>query len=435
MSGTRKCPKCGKELMDDMLICGYCGEKLPVLDQNETTEQAPSEEQVSKDMGNSELSSKTEKKRSSGKVIVGIAALIVVAVVAFFAYKNSAPGKYSSAVKAMESEDYEKASTILKEISDHKDSQDLYSQCILELGKASMEDGNYQEAIDYLTSIPEYENSKELCKQCIYELGKASMKEEKYQEAKDYFNSIAEFEDSKALIQECDHLTDVMNDKEAPIISGLDENVHIQCGTPYNIKDYIKEHIEISDNVTTEITDYDVNSDSDAYEKGSGKIDTRDVHEFVVEVTTKDEAGNEASAKINVTTDPIHITRDNRTPVIYDGEYGTVKFMRLVHDSQFGSPAYRFLFECTNKTDATVEYYFGTDFLTINNYQVTYYYSGSDTVAAGKTKQLEFLIYDKDIPEGVGDYNEIQSAFCMKHDEDESSFYRIAVLFDTNAVE
>lgn len=398
MSGTRKCPKCGKELMDDMLICGYCGEKLPVLDQNETTEQAPSEEQVSKDMGNSGLSSKTEKKRSSGKVIVGIAALIVVAVVAFYAYKNSAPGKYSSAVKAMESEDYEKASTILKEISDHKDSQDLYNQCILELGKASMEDGNYQEAIDYLTSIPEYENSKEL-------------------------------------IQECDHLTDVMNDKEAPIISGLEENVHIQCGTPYNIKDYIKEHIEISDNVTTEITDYDVNSDSDAYEKGSGKIDTRDVHEFVVEVTTKDEAGNEASAKINVTTDPIHITRDNRTPVIYDGEYGTVKFMRFVHDSQFGSPAYRFLFECTNKTDATVEYYFGTDFLTINNYQVTYYYSGSDTVAAGKTKQLEFLIYDKDIPEGVGDYNEIQSAFCMKHDEDESSFYRIAVLFDTNAVE
>ena len=263
MSGTKICPKCGKELPDDMLICGYCGEKLLVTDQNESTGQVAPDEQVpNKDLEkNTEINSKIEKKRSGVKVIVGMAALIVVAVVAFFAYKNSAPGKYSSAVKAMEGEDYKTASAIFKEVLDHKDSQDLYNQC-------------------------------------IYELGKASMKEEKYQEAIDYFNGIAEYEDSKELIKECNHLTDVMNDKEAPIISGLEENISIQCGTPYNVKDYIKEHIQIADNVTTEITDYDVNCDSDAFEQGSGKIDTRDANKFVVEVTSPSTQKNDYGDKM-----------------------------------------------------------------------------------------------------------------------------------------
>ena len=85
------CPKCGKEIPEDMIICGYCGEKLPEI--NETVEESV---QLIKDEEKHSISDDNRKqlskdKTSTVKIAVGVvvAAIVVFVLFSMFNSKNS----------------------------------------------------------------------------------------------------------------------------------------------------------------------------------------------------------------------------------------------------------------------------------------------------------------------------------------------------------
>ena len=439
MKDTKVCPNCGKELPADMIICGYCGTRLPDI-VAEKDEMVKKVEEKSENLGTQEPHQETgiqvpNNKKASGKIIMGVAVLALIFIVAYFAYGNSAAGKYTKANKAIEKADYIAAYDILAGIPDYKDSQRLSMLCAYEQGKEAKENGDFEKAKAFFDSISEYEDAGSLSIACVYELGKNAMEEKDYLKAKELFDSIPEYEDAKELSEQSTHLNDVANDKEAPKISGIDENIDIKSGIEYNFKEYIAKKISISDNVTKDITDYSVSCDNEAFEQGTGNIDTRKAQTLEFSISAKDEAGNEASVKTNLNIKPVHITKDNSNPIIYDGQYGTIKLVSFTHGERYGIQGYTWIFECKNKAEKNVEYYFASDLTFIKDYQVENYYIDSNIVAPGKIGQVEFGIDDEKIPEGVGDYNQIQSALCIKYPDDEHSFHYITVLFDTNAVD
>lgn len=400
MKDTKVCPNCGKEVPADMTLCGYCGSKLldSTTDIEEPTKETEEELKTVEQPAQQLKTKQPGKDNPSRKIVAGLALIAVICVAAFFVYSNSSAGKYAKANKAIENKDYSTAYNILTGISDYKDSQKLATGC-------------------------------------IYEQGKAAMEAKDYQKAKEYFDSIPEYEDAKLLSEQSSHLNDVANDKEAPMISGIDEEIDIKSGIEYNFKDYVADKISISDNVTEEIKDYSVVCDNEAFEQGTGKVDTRKAQELKFTITAKDEAGNEGVFNTKLNIKPIHITKDNHDPVIYDGEYGTIKLVNFTYESRYDSPGYYFDFECKNKTDNSVEYYFASSLTFIKDFQVTSYYIDSNQVAPGKIGQVEFSVEDSEIPEGVGDYDQIETAFCMGNPNEEKSFHYISLIFDTNAAE
>lgn len=439
MKDTMVCPNCGKELPADMKICGYCGIRLsdtatekdePVKKVEEEPAKAKTEEQ------DQELDQQAPNtKKASRKIIIGIASVALIVLIAYFAYANSAAGKYAKANKAIEKTDYSTAFDILAGIPDYKDSQRLSMLCTYEQGKEAKENGDYEKAKSFFDSIPEYEDAGSLSIVCVYELGKHAMEEKDYLKAKELFDSIPEYEDAKELSEQSAHLNDVANDKEAPKISGIEEDIDIKSGVEYNFKEYVAKKISIKDNVTKEIADYNISCDNEAFEQGTGNVDTRNAQTLEFSISAKDEAGNEASVKTNLIIKPVHITKDDPKPIIYDGKYGTIKLVSFTHGEKYGTLGYTWIFECKNKTENNCEYYFASDLTFIKDYQVENYYIDSNIVAPGKIGQVEFGIDDEKIPEGVGDYNQIQSALCIRYPDDEHSFHYITLLFDTNAAD
>lgn len=437
MKDTKVCPNCGKELPADMNICGYCGTRLSdtATEKDETVKKVEEEsEKAETKEHDRELDQQAPNtKNASGKIIIGIAAAALIVLVAYFAYANSAAGKYAKANKAIEKADYSTAFDILEGIPDYKDSQRLSMLCAYEQGKEAKENGDYEKAKTFFDSIPEYEDAESLSIACVYELGKTAMEEKDYLKAKELFDSIPEYEDAKELSEQSSHLNDVANDKEAPKISGIEEDIDIKSGIEYNFKEYVAKKISITDNVTKEIADYNITCDNEAFEQGTGNIDTRKAQTLEFSISAKDEAGNEASVKTNLNIKPVHITKDDPNPIIYDGKYGTVKLVSFTHGVIYASPEYHWVFECKNMDDKKVMYYFPSTETFINDYQVPSYYYDTPEVAPGKIGQVEFGLSDEDIPEGVGDYNQIQTLFCISYPDEDHSFHYISLLIDTNA--
>lgn len=384
MGNTKKCPYCGKEILADMTICGYCGTKL--------TETVTGEKE--ENINGTEQSEEKKENKSVGKIVIGVAILAAAIGIAFFIYSKSDPVKYNQAVEQMEKADYESAAETFLEISDYKDSQVLYMQCIYEQGKTAMEKGDYQTA-------------------------------------KQLFESIAEYEDSKELIGRCNHLIEVSNDKEPPTISGIEKSKNIQSGTEFNMTEYIADNISITDNVTSDISDYTVVCDDDAFDQGSGKINTQTAKELEFNISAKDEAGNETVFKTTLNIDPVHVTVDNPRPVIYDGEFGTLKLVDFKRDSTFGNGGYLIILEFKNETDKDAIAYLPGNGTSINDYQVSALYEEA-SIQPGKTGRMTCYISGDSIPADIGSYDQIESWVCITYTNDTEGLYFINTLFDTN---
>ena len=418
----KKCPKCGKDVLDDMKICGYCGTELPESRAEEESVPVKSEKE-------DEINS--SKSKISGKMIAIIAAA-AIAIVGIVIYQNSDSTKYSKANKLLEKGDFLQAADTFQSISEYKNAQEMYKKCIYEQAKGLMESEDYQGAMDYLEEISDYEDAQGLYKKCIYEQAKIMMESGDYEEAIERFEQIIDFEDSKELSKECTHNIAVLQDKEAPVIEGLEASVDVLCATEFNLKDYIAERISIKDNVTDNITEYSVNSDSDLMDKGSGRINTQKAGIVSATIVAKDEAGNEGSAAIDVNIKPIHVTRENPNPVVYDGEYGKITVVSFNHGDYFGKSSYRIELEFSNRTDKNLVVYLPQT-TSINNYQVEAYFT-YESVGAGKTGVMESYIDDEKIPESVGDFNQIDSEVCIGNYEDLQAFYSIPIVIDTNVI-
>lgn len=368
----------------------------------------------------------------TNKIVIASVVFIMVLTAAFFG--TTKMRAYSSAQKAVDRGDYSSAVTILEGLKGYKDSDALLDKSYYGLAEKYCSDGQYEEALTVLIGIPEVEGSADLAIKCKYEQAKVLMNDGDYSKAHDYLNTIPDYQDASSLDKECMHMMAVQSDAEPPVISGLDENVSVRCGTEFNIKDYVDENIVITDNVTENITEYSITCDTDSklYETGIGRIKTNKIDKLDFTVTAKDEAGNAGTKKIIVSLEPVHVTAEDPNPVIYDGEYAAISLQSFDHGTFFGKSEYRFIFEVTNKMDTNIEVYLPYT-TSINDYQVSASYIMT-SIAPGKTGTMETSIYDDDIPDSIGDYDTIESEVCIKRLEDDRAFYSIPIVIDVDAV-
>lgn len=332
--------------------------------------------------------------KKNTKILIGVIALVVIVCIGVCIYVNSSPAKYTKAQKAMNNNEYQSAAEIFEKIPDYKDSKELFNKCAYEYAKSLLEKSQYEEALGYFDKISDYENVPDL-------------------------------------ITQCNHQIDVKNDTEPPVLSGIEDTINVKAGTEFNIKDYLTEKMSITDNVSSNITDFSVSCENKLFNQGSGDIDTEAAETLDVIVTAKDEAENEGQLNIKVNIKPIHVTRKKPNPTIYDGKYGTIKIKEFNHGYIDGANEYQILFEIKNKTEDPMIVCLSSE-TSINDYQVGSYYTVS-YIASGKSGIMESNIYENDISKDIGDYNQIDSKVCLSKSKDSDSYYVIPIIFDANA--
>lgn len=223
-------------------------------------------------------------------------------------------------------------------------------------------------------------------------------------------------------------------DNTAPTIEGVKENVNIQCGTDFNLTDYVSDKIKIKDD-SGEDPEVTIDCDKKIYDNKIGKINTSVDGEYKVKISAKDAAGNTADKEFTLKLNPIHITKKNKTPIVYDGKYAKIQLKEFSHGDVNGYQAYHIVSEVENKTDEALSINLtGRDGLTsINKHQIlVYVLDDSDVVGAGLISTVEQAIYDEDIPDNVGTIKEIKTTYSIKKAGSDNRIITIPVIIDVN---
>ncbi len=228
----------------------------------------------------------------------------------------------------------------------------------------------------------------------------------------------------------------VTRDKEAPVISGIEkgQTIDVTCGTAFNLKDYIDKDIKITDNKDGEITEYTVKAKKGIYNSKTGEVNTQEFGEFPVTIITQDKAENTTELKCTLKLNPVHITKKNKTPVVYDGEFAKIKLVSFKRGFIDGENQYQMIFEFTNKWDNDLEVYLLSTYTYIKDTHVTAYHTVGQQLKPGKNGKSECNIYINDIPKDIGDYDRIESAIGMGYPDADAEI-AIPIVFDTNAAD
>lgn len=255
-----------------------------------------------------------------------------------------------------------------------------------------------------------------------------------YEEAIKLFSDLNEYENAEDYLEKSNKLYAIQNDKTAPIINGIekDSKIKVKCGTNFNLNEYLQDKIKVSDDVTKENLQYVISCDEDVYDKNTGAINTGYWGEFPIEISSTDEAGNVGTLDLVLKLNPVRVTKKNPTPVVYDGEYGTIKISSFSHGTYYGMDEYLVVFDIENKTD---EYMLAnlSNSTFINDYQVGSYYTEGG-VAPNRKGTMESHIYDSDIPDDIGDYSFIESAVVLSEDDEGDNYLYVPIIFEMSAL-
>lgn len=265
-----------------------------------------------------------------------------------------------------------------------------------------------------------------------YNKGKELYSQKKYKEAIEKFSDLDNYKDSKKLLDKSKKMYAIQKDITKPEIKGLEtgSTIEVQCGTEFNLNEYLKDKISISDDVTADLEEYYTECDEKVYDSISGNVNTCLSGEFPIKLSVKDEAGNKGKLNLVLKLNPIHVTKENPNPVVYDGEYGTIQIKEFRHGEIYGEKEYYVAFEVNNKTTENMIVCLTSDTF-INDYQVGSYYTIT-SIAPGKRGTMESHIYDSSIPNDVGEYSVIESNVGISENSEDGSYYGIPIIFDVN---
>ena len=282
-----------------------------------------------------------------------------------------------------------------------------------------MAEESYTEAAEIFKELGDYEDSADQYNLCLYNSGTALMNDKQYEEAAAVFEQISDYEDAAEQLAYCEHEIALENDTSAPTVTGLEEGqtVEVEYNTPFNLKTYLEENISIEDDLSGEITDYQITTNSPEYNLETGELDTTvdGKSEFIL--TAEDEAKNKTTINFSTYVDAtLHITADTEFPIIvYDGEMGTYQINSMNHYSDAASSpeyleGYVFELELENKTEKEVNVAIGEAYL--NDYRI-YCYMDEQYIAPGKKGIHESVIYEEDIDEKMQDFSVIECKYAI----------------------
>ncbi|WP_418750584.1 hypothetical protein [Frisingicoccus sp.] len=268
-----------------------------------------------------------------------------------------------------------------------------------------------------------------------YEKAVKYQEDQEYESAIEYFKKVGEYEDSNERLKECEILYAIQTDTTVPVVEGIKEGevVELEFGQDFNLENYLKDTINITDNVSGKITQYLINTSESIFDAKTANIDTNKPGEYEVKVTASDEAGNEAEIKFILKIKPLHITRDNMTPVIYEGDYGKIKLSNIRYGTEWGITGYRLTFDIENNTDNEMAVLLGATY--INDYGINAY-TDISSVAPGKKGSMDSYIRDEEITSEMENFTQIESnIFVSTNVMLGKSYLQIPVVIDRDVFE
>ena len=340
---------------------------------------------------------------------------------------------YEIGQKLYDDESFADALSNFEQTNGYNDSSTMIRACNYKLAIEQHRSNNFISAIEFYIKSEDYEDAATKISECYYSMGVISQKETDYATAIEYYQNAGSYNDTTERIEECEHLIAVENDTTPPTFSGLDETYYVKCGTTANIYDYLAEKLTDSDDVTKGDIEYDIICDGEAYNNSTGDIDTYYKGNYVITLSATDEAGNLGTYDFSLVVYPVYVTRNYPTPLVYDGEYGTVRLLKAEKGYIEGIDQYKFTFEIENKTDKFVELYFPSSLTTINGYQVGAYYT-IRSFGPGNKGRAETHIYYDDIPDDIGWYDHIDTALCVSYEGADSAFLQVPMEIYLNGI-
>lgn len=103
-------------------------------------------------------------------------------------------------------------------------------------------------------------------------------------------------------------------DREAPVISGIDSVIELDCGTKFNLEDYLNENVDIADETDDGSVQYKLSElehtikcSGDVYNVETGEFNTEQFGNYDVELSVKDKSNNNTTFTFTVKLNPLHI--------------------------------------------------------------------------------------------------------------------------------
>lgn len=103
-------------------------------------------------------------------------------------------------------------------------------------------------------------------------------------------------------------------DRDAPVISGIDSVIELDCGTKFNLEEYLIENTDITDETDDGSVQYKLSElehtikcNGDVYNAETGEFNTEQFGNYDVELSVKDKRDNNTTFAFTVKLNPLHM--------------------------------------------------------------------------------------------------------------------------------
>lgn len=151
-------------------------------------------------------------------------------------------------------------------------------------------------------------------------------------------------------------------DREAPVISGIDSVIELDCGTKFNLDDYLNENVDITDETDDGSVQYKLSElehtikcSGDVYNADTGEFNTEQFGNYDVELSVKDESNNNTTFAFTIKLNPLHINSSLEEVVEMDcgaifnvNDYFSenIKIANLTEDTEYELADFDYTIKC-----------------------------------------------------------------------------------------
>lgn len=103
-------------------------------------------------------------------------------------------------------------------------------------------------------------------------------------------------------------------DREAPVITGIDSVIELDCGIKFNLEDYLNENANITDETDDGSAQYKLSElentikcNGDVYNVETGEFNTEQFGNYDVELSVKDKSNNNTTFAFTIKLNPLHM--------------------------------------------------------------------------------------------------------------------------------
>jgi len=155
-------------------------------------------------------------------------------------------------------------------------------------------------------------------------------------------------------------------DREAPVITGIDSVIELDCGIKFNLEDYLNENANITDETDDGSAQYKLSElehtikcNGDVYNVETGEFNTEQFGNYDVELSVKDKSNNNTTFAFTIKLNPLHMNSSLEEVVEMDcgaifnvNDYFSenIKIVNLAESAEYKLDD----FDCTINCDETI---------------------------------------------------------------------------------